>query len=118
MKKLVITPKGIGMAEMPIYTDWFIGDFESAKDKAISEALYFEDQERVMDWLINHIFGEKEDGAYYSIQLGTYPIPPDFPEVVERIQTRKKGSQTWIDGWPLNVDEHTPTSRRWGLRSG
>jgi hypothetical protein len=63
---------------------------DKAKSKAISEALYFEDQERVRHLIyftVPMIDGE--------IPHGTYPIPPDFPKVVEVRQYKYMDS--WVD---------------------
>jgi len=102
MKMLVITPKGIGMAEMlekPIET-WpsqeQVQQYESAKEKAISEAPLFEDQERVSD-ILNHD---------YKIG-GIYPIPPDFPKVVEVRQWHARHSVGWHDYLGPRIEEDT-----------
>jgi hypothetical protein len=66
---------------------------DKAKSKAISEALYFEDQERVRHLIyftVPMIDGE--------IPHGAYPIPPDFPKVVEvRQWNRKIFPECWVD---------------------
>ena len=94
MKKLVVTDKGIGIAEMPEWpnsdvTDEWVRQYESAVKQAIASAPLFEDQERVKE-----IVGSfaNTDPLMFSYEMpsgikkpihGTYPIPPGFPEYVE-----------------------------------
>jgi hypothetical protein len=79
MKQLVITDKGIGMAEMP-ENRGYEEDYHW-KAKAISEALYFEDQALALR-LYNSVT-EGRSNPDEKLPNGTYPIPPDFPKVVE-----------------------------------
>jgi FtsZ-binding cell division protein ZapB len=93
MKQIIVTDKGIGMAEMP-ENRGYEEDYHW-KAKAISEALYFEDQERVREFLPVDCFSVGTASHYPSswkyakpdrkskLVPGTYPIPPDFPKVVE-----------------------------------
>lgn len=100
MKQLVITDKGIGIAEMPekpIET-WpsqeQVQQYEAAVKQAIASAPLFEDQERVKE----ELFYMKTGGPQVDVPVGsTYPIPPDFPEYVEVIQKRTVDSINWYD---------------------
>jgi hypothetical protein len=92
---IVITAKGIGMAEMPEFPNQkytatvkeyeaIEAEYEKQKAQAISEALYFEDQERVWHLLPDEAFRHPLIKKF--LIEGTYPIPPDFPKYVEVYQ--------------------------------
>ena len=116
MKKLLVTDKGIGIAEMPekpkeadykivAGPNARIGQtheeyhvvlklYNSAAKQAIASAPLFEDQERVKE----ELFYMKTGGPQVDVPVGsTYPIPPDFPEYVEVIQKRTVDSINWYD---------------------
>jgi len=119
MNMIVITPQGIGMAEMPekpTEDNWNrlskISDkstlhgahyeWETAKSKDI--VLYFEDQERVRKYLPNDEWGRSPFDERYNPDK-TMPIPPDFPKVVEVRQWNRKifPTECWVDLIP-NLD--------------
>ena len=102
MKKLVVTDKGIGIAEMPEKPYPYQGDdqyfgsrmdeYEAAVKQAIASAPLFEDQERVwavllgIDKAVAKSFLEPRDylqEAKRHMIGNTYPIPLGFPEYVE-----------------------------------
>lgn len=120
MRKLVVTDKGIGVAEMPekpkeadykivAGPNARIGQtheeyhvvlklYNSAAKQAIASAPLFEDQERVKE----ELFYMKTGGPQVDVPVGsTYPIPPDFPEYVKVVQQMRHDK--WYD-----VDELDP----------
>ena len=98
MKKLVITDKGIGIAEMPEEPDGYAlysgvedySEYEYAVNLAIASAPLFEDQERVKMILFKVYCETTFDNGHNYLGNGTYPIPPDFPEYVEVKHTKYK----------------------------
>jgi hypothetical protein len=119
MKQIVITYKGIGMAEMPEKPDSQYDSYsgvvdtrttrqliaydayEKAKSKAIVH--YFEDQERVKKYLPNDEWGRSPFDERYNPDK-TMPIPPDFPKVVEIAQL-KTISGNWVDAYGRTIPD-------------